>query len=181
MAVRPYNQQISFAAEFALRAHLGQVRKYTGEPYYNHLAAVSNIVADVGGTDDMIITAYLHDVLEDTPVTPQMLELMFGPKITRWVGYLTNVSKETGINREGRKLLDGMRLGLAPPEVKTIKLADLIDNTSSIVQHDPKFAKTYMAEKMDLLPFLDSGHPDLHFRASKIVSDYYAAYHASLR
>ena len=58
------------AKEFAHAAHdsIKQVRKYTGEPYWNHTDAVAEVVASVGGTEDMVMAAHLHDVLED--VTP---------------------------------------------------------------------------------------------------------------
>jgi hypothetical protein len=53
----------------------------------------------------------------------------------------------------------------ASPSAKTIKIADLIDNTLSIVIYDPEFAKVYLPEKMDLLQVLKEGDSDLWKRA----------------
>ena len=50
---------------------------------------------------------------------------------------------------------------MATPEAKTIKLADLIDNTKSIVEHDPRFAKVYLEEKRLLLEVLKDGDETL--------------------
>ncbi len=60
---------------------------------------------------------------------------------------------ETG-NRAERKAASRERLSRAAGWVQTIKCADLISNTSSIVQHDPKFAVTYLEEKRLLLDVL---------------------------
>ena len=57
-------------------------------------------------------------------------------------------------------------------EAKTIKLADLIDNSKSILEYDPKFAKVYMAEKKLLLEVLEDGDKSLWLLAHKIVHDY---------
>lgn len=51
--------------------------------------------------------------------------------------------------------------------------ADLFYNSSSIVQRDPEFAKTYMREKRDLLEVLKDGNQELYDRASEIVSNYF--------
>ena len=64
-------------------------------------------------------------------------------------------------SRVERKAYSRARLASAPAWVQTIKCADLISNTSSIVLHDPKFAVTYLAEKRALLEVLTLAHPAL--------------------
>jgi len=61
----------------------------------------------------------------------------------------------------------------ASPRAKTVKLADLIDNSYSISEHDPGFAKIYMAEKKRLLVVLREGNPTLYAMAMEIVEAYY--------
>ena len=64
--------QILAAASFAARAHVGQKRKgAAGEPYINHLIEVAELVAASGRESDvnLIMACFLHDVVEDTPVT----------------------------------------------------------------------------------------------------------------
>ncbi|WP_395017310.1 hypothetical protein [Dongia sp.] len=55
------------------------------------------------------------------------------------------------------------------PDAKTVKLADLLDNTSSILARDPKFAKTYLQEKGLMLPLLEGGDAGLLKRARETV------------
>lgn len=157
---------------FAIAAHAAvqQKRKYTGEPYIVHPAEVARIVAEVeGSTEDMVAAAWLHDVVEDTGVTLTDINLNFGADIAALVGWLTDVSKPEDGNRKTRKAIDREHTAQAPAEAQTIKLADLISNSKSIMQYDPDFAVTYLAEKKLLLEVLTKGDPGLHAEASKYV------------
>lgn len=155
------------ARVFAIAAHsaVGQVRKYTGEPYHVHPAEVAWIVAQARGSDAQIAAAWLHDVVEDTHVTIQTIEQMFGTEIAQLVGWLTDVSTPQHGNRAERKAIDRAHTADAPTEAMLIKLADLISNTKSIVEHDPKFAKVYLAEKQLLLEVMTDADPMLWKRA----------------
>ena len=152
---------IDRALVFATTAHaeVGQRRKYTGEPYIVHPIEVMMLVRSVGGTDEMQAAALLHDVIEDTGVTHYQIKTEFTVEIADMVLTLTDF--ETG-NRANRKALACLRLHQASAEVQTIKLADLISNTSSIVQHGPKFAATYLREKQEMLTVLTKGDPYLY-------------------
>lgn len=145
------------ALVFATAAHaaVGQRRKYTGEPYIVHPVAVADLVRSVLHTSDMIAAAYLHDVVEDTQVEIDTIRMMFGRQIADMVDWLTE-PRWIG-NRKTRKISECRRLALAPTSVKTIKIADLIDNTKSIVANDPDFAKVYLMEKANLLNSLNGG------------------------
>jgi (p)ppGpp synthase/HD superfamily hydrolase len=156
---------------FATAAHaaVGQTRKYTGEPYVVHPIEVSEIVASVGGTDAMVAAALLHDVLEDTGVTFDVLEAEFGSEVAELVLWLTDVSKPEDGNRSTRKALDRQHSAAAPAEAQTIKVADLISNTRSIVAHDPGFAKLYLEEKRMLLEVLTKADPTLLNQAQEQV------------
>lgn len=147
------------AMTFARHVHRAQQRKYTGNPYADHLAEVAGIVAAVGGDTDMIAVAWLHDCVEDCAVTPVTLEHEFGSIINEGVMLLSDL--EQG-NRAARKAASRERLAAAPGWVQNIKCADLINNKSSIVRHDPKFAVTYLEEKRLLLDVLagDGARPD---------------------
>ena len=160
------------AQVYAMAAHaaVGQKRKYTGEPYIVHPGEVASIVASVpGSTPDMVAAAWLHDVIEDTGCTFTDVHMAFGIDIATLVGWLTDVSKPTDGNRAKRKAMDREHTAQAPAEAQTIKLADLISNSRSIMQHDPEFAKTYLEEKRLLLEVLTKGDPGLHAEASKYV------------
>lgn len=152
------------ALTFATAAHaaVGQLRKYTNEPYIVHPVEVAGIVSKVpGATDEMIAAAYLHDVVEDTGVTIELIKKEFGDEVAELVGWLTDVSRPDHGNRAQRKAVDRAHTAGAPAAAQTIKLADLISNTRSIVEHDEKFAKTYLAEKRLLLEVLTKGDPGL--------------------
>ena len=106
------------ARVFATAAHaaVGQTRKYTGEPYVVHPLEVANIVLSVGGTEAMVAAAMLHDVLEDTGVTFDLLEDEFGEEVAQLVLWLTDVSKPEDGNRSTRKALDRQHSAAAPAE-----------------------------------------------------------------
>lgn len=155
--------------------HAGQVRKYTDSvPYFTHPMRVAKMVAQVGGTDEMIAAALLHDTVEDCGVTRMEIYEKFGPMVSLLVSGLTDISKPEDGNRAWRKEMDRQHMAIQPAEVKTIKLADLIDNTESIVANDPEFAKVYMREKALLLEVLGDGNTVLHARAKAIVDGYFS-------
>lgn len=140
------------AMVFARDKHQGHKRKYTGNPYADHLAEVAGIVASVRPSDqEAIAAAWLHDCVEDQGVSLDTLIEEFGSTVARGVMFLSDM--EQG-NRAERKAASRARLAIAPHWVQTIKCADLISNTSSIVQHDPKFAAIYLEEKRLLLAVL---------------------------
>lgn len=163
------------AQVFATAAHgaVGQVRKYTGEPYIVHPAEVVGILRTAGVTDQyMLAAAWLHDVVEDTHLTQRDLLTVFGPVVCILVNQLTDqYGPEVG-NRAHRKALECERTRLAHPEAKSVKLADLISNTRSIVEHDPRFARTYLKEKAALLEVLrDCSHPALWKQANELLEE----------
>jgi GTP diphosphokinase / guanosine-3',5'-bis(diphosphate) 3'-diphosphatase len=143
---------------FARRVHTDQVRKYTGNPYADHLAEVAGIVSTVLQNESVIAIAWLHDCMEDQHVSHDELKHKFGSTVADGVAFLSDM--EEG-NRAERKAASRARLAMAPPWIQTVKVADLISNTSSIVMHDPKFAETYLEEKRLLLDVLIHANPHL--------------------
>lgn len=166
------------AKMFAIAAHeaMGQKRKYTGEPYWHHCREVAMIVANTNMAlkcPEMIEAAWLHDIVEDTKITIPIIEEYFGMATASLVEMVTDISKPEDGNRHARKELDRLNIARATPEGKTIKLADLIDNTGSIIERDPEFAKVYMKEKKELLEVLKEGDRELWNWANEIVQDYF--------
>jgi len=145
------------AMQFAREVHSLHVRKYTGNPYTDHLAEVCGIAMSAGWhnaaihPDKLMAVCWLHDCVEDQGVTRDELDRRFGATVADGVMLLSDL--ETG-NRATRKKASRERLAMAPGWLQTIKVADLISNTSSIVKHDPKFAKTYLKEKRLMLAAL---------------------------
>lgn len=162
---------------FATAAHaaIGQKRKYTGEDYIVHPAEVAAIVASVSHTPEMLAAAWLHDVVEDTKVGIAIIEVEFGPDVAALVSDLTDVSKLGDGPRAARKAIDRAHLAKASPPAKTIKLADLIANSASIVAGDRAFARIYLQEKELLLEVLREGDATLHARAESQLKSGFAA------
>lgn len=158
---------IEMARIYATAAHtaVGQLRKYTNDPYIVHPHEVAMMVKEVGGTPEMIAAAYLHDVVEDTHVKIVDIHREFGPTVASYVHWLTNPSQLSDGGRTQRKEIDRKFIASAPPEVKSIKLADLVSNTKSITEHDSKFAEIYLEEKRLLLEVLKEGNSILYARA----------------
>src|SRR5262245_39027873 len=150
------------AKVLAHEAHdsIKQIRKYTGEPYWVHTDEVAALVQSIETSEEGVAAAHLHDVLEDVfPVdnhySLELIQNQFGPVVAQLVFELTaQFTRENFplLSRAQRKEGERQRLSKASVLAKTIKLADIISNTSDIVQHDAEFAVTYLKEKELLLP-----------------------------
>ncbi|RNI26327.1 HD domain-containing protein [Rufibacter latericius] len=158
--------------QFAVDAHGEQRRKYHNEPYVKHLERVAQTVMAYSGTSGMVMAALLHDVLEDTPVTEPQLQVFLEEvcqgtivkpaEVLQMVIDLTDqFTKQNapGHNRKRRKQMEVERLAQISSRAQTIKLADIIDNTRDIIQHDFSFAKVYIPEIVALLEVLKRGEP----------------------
>jgi len=165
------------AAIFAIAAHdaLGQKRKYSGDPYWKHPQAVAQILIYHGHGDDkdLIDAAWLHDVPEDTDVSIQTIEDLFGPVTGLYVDGMTK-RKYPGQRRAYRKNAEASRIAGCCAKVKTLKIADSLHNLPDIIEHDPKFARVYVPEKRHLLDTaLVGGDPVLWAKLDAIIRDYY--------
>lgn len=146
---------------------VGQLRKYTNDPYIVHPRAVLKLLVEnvLDVSEEMACAALLHDVLEDTKLTKRFLVTRFGYTVANLVEELTEVEhrikqpSEGGPqrrvgpvkNRKAQKIMEARRLAKVSSEAKTIKLADLCDNVYSIIAHDPNFSKVFLDEANYLL------------------------------
>ena len=163
---------IQEALMLAIKAHDGQRRKYTGEPYSMHPIGVSKIVETVEHTPEMIAAALLHDVVEDTDVTFREIKDNFGSTVADYVHYCTNVSEKDDGNRKFRKKMDADHFALGPAESQTIKVADLIHNSQTIIPHDQKFFhKAYKYEKQYMMDVLTKADPILKGQAQIMLDE----------
>ncbi|KAA6437855.1 bifunctional (p)ppGpp synthetase/guanosine-3',5'-bis(diphosphate) 3'-pyrophosphohydrolase [Rufibacter glacialis] len=157
---------------FAVVAHGEQRRKYHQEPYVKHLERVAQTVMAYGGTTGMVMGALLHDVLEDTPVTEKELQafleevcqgtIVKPAQVLQLVIDLTDQftkQQAPGHNRKRRKQMEVERLSRISARAQTIKLADIIDNTRDILEHDFSFARVYIPEIVALLEVLKKAEP----------------------
>src|SRR5690348_15046224 len=121
-------QRILSAARFAAERHAGQKRKgEAGEPYINHLIEVAELVAcsdDVLDTN-LVMAAFLHDTVEDTAVTPQELEQLFGSDVASLV---MEVTDDKSLPKKVRKALQVKNAHKKSSRAQSLKLADKISN-----------------------------------------------------
>jgi (p)ppGpp synthase/HD superfamily hydrolase len=116
---------------FSERAHRGQVRKGTSDPYFNHLVAVGMLVLAHGHGYDAAVVGLLHDVIEDTPVDSEEVAASFGPAIARAVVDLTE--KDKAAPWEERKRLYVAHLEHAGELALPGCAADKVHNLRSIL------------------------------------------------
>jgi len=144
--------KIRKAFHFAVEAHKG-MRRRSGEPYIMHPLEVALIASrDIGLGTKSIISALLHDVVEDTDYTLKDIELMFGKKVARIIDGLTKISdifdKTSSLQAENfRKILltlsDDVRVIL-------IKLADRLHNMRTL-QSMPHEKQMKIASETEIL------------------------------
>ena len=170
---------IEAAKQFAIEAHasIEQKRKYTDEDYIVHPTAVAEIVGTRPHTAEMIAAAYLHDTVEDVPwVTLEVIRQRFGDTVAAHVSDLTNVSKPHHGNRSVRKAIDRAHTAAASNDAKTVKLADILHNAPSIIEHDLNFAFLWCREKRLLLPLLVGGDPELYAMVDALLTGFFERY-----
>lgn len=127
-------QKIKEAFEFANEAHKG-VRRRSGEPYILHPLAVAKIaVSEIGLGTTSVISALLHDVVEDTDYTVEDIANLFGPRVASIVDGLTKISGVMGSDTSQQaESFRKMILTLADDvRVILIKIADRLHNMRTL-------------------------------------------------
>ncbi len=124
------------AAQFALHAHDGQFR-VTGEAYITHPVAVAEYLFHAGASEDEVIAAFLHDTVEDTDVTIEQIEALFGPEVAHIVAAVTKVEGETY-----NQFID--RVIAAGPSAMAVKRADIHHNLSTLPPEKERLRTRYV-------------------------------------
>lgn len=130
-------RRILAAAGFAAEKHAQQKRKgAAGEPYFNHLLEVAELVAASSDRLDveLLMAAFLHDTVEDTGVTSQELQQRFGNNVA---GLVAEVTDDKSLPKEIRKQLQVQNAPKKSERAQTLKLADKISNLRSILASPP--------------------------------------------
>ncbi|MGQ9870083.1 RelA/SpoT family protein [Leptodesmis sp.] len=134
------------AFDFAYQLHQGQYRA-SGEPYIIHPVAVAGLLRDLGGSSAMIAAGLLHDVVEDTEVTPEELEERFGKEVRLLVEGVTKLSKFNFSSKTERQAENFRRMFLAMAQdirVIVVKLADRLHNMRTL-EHLPDAKRRQIA------------------------------------
>ena len=127
------------ALQFAYCLHEGQMRK-SGEPYIAHPIAVADILHELGSSDAVIAAGFLHDVVEDTEISPEEIEQRFGEEVRHLVVGVTKLSKFNFSSKTEEQAENFRRMFLAMAQdirVIMVKLADRLHNMRTL-QHMPE-------------------------------------------
>ncbi|WP_019487896.1 RelA/SpoT family protein [Kamptonema formosum] len=128
------NALICRAFKFANELHEGQYRK-SGEPYICHPVAVAGMLRYLGGNSAMVAAGFLHDIVEDTDVTLEDIELRFGAEVRQLVEGVTKLSKFNFSSKTERQAENFRRMFLAMAKdirVIVVKLADRLHNMRTL-------------------------------------------------
>ncbi len=136
------------AYEYSKKAHDGQKRR-SGEPYIIHPLNVADILADLEMDQESVITALLHDVVEDTSASLKDIEKEFGPTVAFLLDGVTKISRMKFRNiyhkqsENIRKMIVAMGRDV---RVILVKLADRLHNLRTL-QHMPEDRQTAIANE----------------------------------
>ena len=125
---------LAAAFDFAFQLHEGQFRA-SGDPYIVHPVAVADLLRDIGASASVIAAGFLHDVVEDTDVTPEQLESHFGPEVRELVEGVTKLGGLHFTNRTEAQAENLRKMFLAMASdirVVLVKLADRLHNMRTL-------------------------------------------------
>ena len=120
------------ALRLALRAHATQTRKTDGSPYAVHPIMVAHLLTVHRAAEDVIVAALLHDVLEDTAVTPEEVKAVGGEVVLHIV---QAVSENKDLPWEERKEAYVRTVVQSGESVWLVSVADKIHNAESLLNH----------------------------------------------
>lgn len=150
--------------------HEGQLIKDTQLPYFDHLLAVANRVADSGEMTYEI--GICHDLFEKTAVTAAELlnklvdfgyHLSDAEHVSNCVTELTRhfTRADNPLPKNMRKVLENERLTSISADAQVVKYADLAYNAEWMMVHDRHHARDYLTGKIELISGMTDGHERL--------------------
>jgi GTP diphosphokinase / guanosine-3',5'-bis(diphosphate) 3'-diphosphatase len=131
---------LASAFDFAFQLHQGQYRA-SGEPYIIHPVAVADLLRDIGASAGVIAAGFLHDVVEDTDVTPEEIEQHFGAEVRALVEGVTKLGGIHFTNKTEAQAENLRRMFLAMASdirVVLVKLADRLHNMRTLLALKPE-------------------------------------------
>lgn len=144
--------RIRSAFELAAGSHLGQKRK-DGSPYITHPIAAAIIVVDMGLDEDSIVSALLHDVVEDTSVSCEEVSRLFGRSVADIVDGVTKLTRVNFSNKEDEQMENMRKMLMAMSRdirVILIKLADRLHNMRTMEYQSPEKQRSKSMETMQI-------------------------------
>ncbi|WP_282609009.1 bifunctional (p)ppGpp synthetase/guanosine-3',5'-bis(diphosphate) 3'-pyrophosphohydrolase [Pelagibius sp. Alg239-R121] len=146
-------EALNRAYVYAMKYH-GSQKRESGDPYFSHPIEVAGILTDLKLDDDSIITALLHDVVEDTEATLADVERVFGKDIERLVDGVTKLTRLELQSEQTKHAENFRKLVLAMSEdirVLLVKLADRLHNMQTLrFVKSPDKRRRIARETMDI-------------------------------
>lgn len=141
---------------FAEAAHgaIDHKRKVTGEDYIVHPIEVADVCAKMGLSDETIAAAFLHDTIEDTQVSAELVELLFDGEVARLTIGMTDLYRDPEVdgNNAERALKNAHHMWKQDKAVLDLKCADMYANLRSLDDSDTKETQKfaiYIIPKME--------------------------------
>jgi RelA/SpoT family (p)ppGpp synthetase len=144
--------EVRRAYEFGAQEHKGQSRT-SGEPYIFHPLAVARILAEMRMDATTLISAILHDVIEDTGASKDDVAARFGKDVAELVDGVSKIGKIEGMTRQERQAESFRKLLLAMTQdlrVILIKLADRLHNLRTLNAMTPEKRRRISRETLDI-------------------------------
>ncbi len=113
----------------------GTQKRASGDPYFSHPVEVAGLMTELKLDQETIVTALLHDTVEDTLATPEEIERLFGPDVAKLVDGVTKLSKIEAMSEKERAAENLRKFLLAMSEdirVLLVKLADRLHNMRTL-------------------------------------------------
>ena len=170
------------AEAFATKAHEGQTEKDANKtPYIFHLKKVAELVALSGGSPQEIAAAWLHDVVEDTPVTIEIIEREFGVEVATIVKGLTDLPHFSDLPVQERKQKQADHIAKESESVRRVKLADQIsaidlDGHNTLLGKEHRMAYVEGAKKIaqqcaGISPVLDARFEEMYGEVVEFIEN----------
>jgi GTP diphosphokinase / guanosine-3',5'-bis(diphosphate) 3'-diphosphatase len=138
--------------EFSAEMHRDQVRR-SGEPYLIHPLNVAHLLADLHFDQTCVAVGLLHDVLEDTLTTRDVLEKEFGPEIAELVDGVTKIGRHEYVRRDEAQAETFRKMILASAKdirVIVVKLADRLHNMQTLEHLSPEARRRISRETLEI-------------------------------
>ncbi|MFA5949789.1 MAG: bifunctional (p)ppGpp synthetase/guanosine-3',5'-bis(diphosphate) 3'-pyrophosphohydrolase [Hyphomicrobium sp.] len=137
---------------YAMKAH-GTQKRASGAPYFSHPLEVAAILTDLKLDDATIVTALLHDVIEDTDATRAEIDQLFGPEIGALVEGLTKIKRLDLVSKQAEQAENFRKLLLAISSdirVLLVKLADRLHNMRTLEHMKPESRARISSETLEI-------------------------------
>ncbi|MCH9649868.1 MAG: bifunctional (p)ppGpp synthetase/guanosine-3',5'-bis(diphosphate) 3'-pyrophosphohydrolase [Deltaproteobacteria bacterium] len=150
---RPFDADfIRSAFEFSAEMHGDQTRR-SGEPYLTHPLNVAYILADLKFDQTCVVVGLLHDVLEDTLTSREVLEEKFGVDVAELVDGVTKIGRHAYVRRDQAQAETFRKMILASARdirVIVVKLADRLHNMQTLEHMSPEARRRISRETLEI-------------------------------